>query len=238
MTQRRCRHGLPGRPPDGSLVCLSAARVTVVTVAGAVVQPTQCATARGWRAGGAWRMRGVGEKVPDGWRALLDSNQRCGLPRGGLTARCLRPLGQGHIVWRRGARPALPHWCPGRDSNPQSPYGHCILSAACLPDSTTRAGVVLLHWCLRRESNPHAVTGTTTSRLRVCPFRHEGLVHRMLVIAVSLYRVAAMWCPPWESNPHALRRRILSTVRLPIPPCGPCLPVIRQRCPVLPASPA
>lgn len=52
------------------------------------------------------------------------------------------------------------YWYPSRGSNPHT-LRYCLLRAACLPNSTRRAGDMRV-WCPPGESNPHATKDTGT----------------------------------------------------------------------------
>ena len=48
------------------------------------------------------------------------------------------------------------------------------------------------------------------------------LLSEVRLIGMRCFSHFELWCPGPESNRHALRRRILSPLRLPIPPPGLC----------------
>lgn len=93
--------------------------------------------------------------------------------------------------------------------------------------------------CLPPYATVVALTGTTGSlsgwedlnlqlpesksgRLPDCPTPRstEGALGRLDLGPCAAY-------PPWESNPHSFRNRILNPARLPVPPEGRGVPLVR-----------
>ena len=83
--------------------------------------------------------------------------------------------------------------------------------AGAAPGVRTRR-IRFAHRCVLRLTRDHALVA--------CAFQVGTVLRKRKNGALSAGQQASRWCPRPDSNRHALRRRILSPLRLPIPPLG------------------